>query len=130
MDNAVNPTQMMQFSRSFRQIFQGHDGKCTSDAIILDLPGQKQSNPAEAVAWAHEQITALKGYTQMLFIVCGAKNSPHYIRIKKSADIRFGILSQVVVGNHVRTNNAQYHSNITMKINAKLGGSTSRTLPP
>ena len=130
MDNSASPAQMSQFARTFRQTFLGHGGKSGSDAIVMDLPGQFRLDPPGAVAWAHAQITEKKGYTQLLFVVVEKKGSKLWERIKKSCDCRFGILSQCVVASHVASNNGQYHSNVAMKVSAKLGGATSRTLPP
>ncbi|GAO18386.1 uncharacterized protein UV8b_05404 [Ustilaginoidea virens] len=130
MDNAVNFPQLQTFAKSFRQAFLGHGGKCPSDALLLNVPGNIRNDIAQAIAWAHSEISKQRGYTQLIFVVVQHKNSPHYERLKKSADCRFGILSQVVNGSAVANNNGQYHSNVCMKVNAKLGGATSRTMPP
>ena len=62
----------------------------------------------------------------LVFIVLD-RNVDVYRRIKKSCDIRFGIPSQVLQAKHVINNQAQYISNVCMKINAKLGGATTVT---
>lgn len=130
VEGCVDARVAEHFANTFRQTFVGHGGNCPNPAKILNPPGNIARHSAEIVAWAHNEITKERGYTQLLFIVVGQKNSPHYERLKKSADIRFGILSQVVVRAHVQKNDSQYHSNVAMKVNAKLGGSTSRTDPP
>lgn len=130
MDNCVNLPQLKQFSQSFKTAFIGHGGKCTTDPLLLNVPGNIRQDPGQAVAWAHNELVKTRGYPQLLFIVVQHRNSPHYIRLKKSADCRFGILSQIVNGQAVVNNNGQYHSNVCMKVNAKLGGATSRTMPP
>ncbi|TWU78208.1 hypothetical protein ED733_007930 [Metarhizium rileyi] len=130
MDNCVAFPQLENFAKTFRQAFLGHGGKCPADALLLNVPGDVRNDVAQAIAWAHKQICQQRGYTQLLFVVVQHKNSPHYERLKKSADCRFGVLSQVVNGAAVANNNGQYHSNVCMKVNAKLGGTTSRTLAP
>lgn len=130
MDNCANFGQLQAFAKMFRSTFLGHGGKCPVDAVLLNVPGNIKNDIAQAMAWAHGEICKQRGYTQLLFVVVGHKNSPHYERLKKSADCRFGILSQVVNGAAVVSNNGQYHSNVCMKVNAKLGGTTSRTLAP
>lgn len=131
MDNCVNLNQLQQFSRTFKTTFAGHGGICKSDPVLLNTPTDIGNNPAQVIAWAHAEVMKQQGlFTQLLFVVVQHKNSPHYIRLKKSADCRFGILTQVVNGGHVAKNSGQYHSNICLKVNAKLGGATSRTLPP
>jgi eukaryotic translation initiation factor 2C len=131
MDDCIRKPALEAFARQFRNTFIEHGGVCPDEALLLNVPGEKRSNPATAIEWAHQQITEQrKCYTQLLFIVVGQRNSPHYDRIKKNADCRWGILSQVVQRAHVEKNNGQYHSNVCMKVNGKLGGATSRTVPP
>ncbi|PHH72721.1 hypothetical protein CDD80_4302 [Ophiocordyceps camponoti-rufipedis] len=130
LDGCVDFNSLQAFAKSFRTAFLGHGGKCPADALLLNVPANFKHNAAEALAWAHNEIKAKRGYTQLIFVVVAHKNSPHYERLKKSADCRFGILSQVVNGDHVKKNNGQYLSNVAMKVNAKLGGATSRTMPP
>ncbi|KAK5995627.1 Protein argonaute 1-like protein [Cladobotryum mycophilum] len=130
LNDCVATPQVQQFARTFKTTFLGHGGKCTTDALILQVPGNIKDNAAQALAWAHNEVMKQRGYTQLIFIVVQHRNSPHYERLKKSADCRFGILTQVVNGAAIQNNNGQYHSNVCMKVNAKLGGSTSRTMPP
>ncbi|KAI9147761.1 Protein argonaute [Paramyrothecium foliicola] len=131
MDKCASQPQLQQFASTFKTTFLGHGGRCTSDALIVELPGNIGGHPANAVAHAFETLKARqRAYPQLVFIVVGHRNSPHYERLKKSTDCRFGILSQVVNAQAVMQNNGQYHSNVCMKVNAKLGGSTSRTMPP
>ena len=63
---------------------------------------------------------------QMLVFILPGKNTEMYSRIKKSADCRFGVMSQCMQAAHVAKNNPQYHSNVCMKFNAKLGGTTNK----
>ncbi|KAF4967182.1 hypothetical protein FZEAL_10568 [Fusarium zealandicum] len=118
---------LSQFANTFKSTFIGHGGKVLADPILLNPPGNMRFDAAATIQWAHEEITRKKGYTQLLFVVVSKKNSGTYERLKKSADCRFGILTQVVLGSHVMKNNGQYHSNVCMKVNAKLGGSTACT---
>lgn len=130
LDNAVNMKELDTFGKSFRQAFSGHGGICDKEGLLLKPPGNVGKDVANAVEWAHNEIIRLRGYTQLLFVVVQQKNSPHYERLKKNADCRFGILSQIVNAQGVRKNAGQFLSNICMKVNAKLGGATSRTKPP
>lgn len=66
------------------------------------------------------------GYPQLMFFVLRGPNTQIYSRIKKSADCRYGVVSQCVQSSHVRKNQDQYFSNVCMKVNAKLGGTTSQ----
>jgi eukaryotic translation initiation factor 2C len=66
---------------------------------------------------------------QLLVILVQDKNSFNYQRLKKSADCRFGCVSQVMQIQQCLKGNPQYYGNVLMKINAKLGGCTTQVKP-
>lgn len=121
---------LANFARQFRNTFIGHGCVSPGEAVVLDVPGNVKNNPANAMKWAVDQLTAKAGYPQLLFVVGNGKNDEKYERIKRNADCRFGILSQVVALNHVVSCKGQYLSNVCMKVNAKLGGATCITPAP
>lgn len=49
-----------------------------------------------------------------------------YERLKKSMECRFGMVSQMMNIAHVQKAQAQYCSNVCMKLNAKLGGTSCK----
>jgi len=49
-----------------------------------------------------------------------------YERLKKNNECRFAMVSQMLNVAHVRKASPQYCSNVCMKLNAKLGGTTSK----
>ena len=61
----------------------------------------------------------------MVFLLAG-KDAVCYERIKKSCDCRYGVVSQCMQNAHVKRGQGQYISNVLMKFNAKLGGTTSK----
>lgn len=65
---------------------------------------------------------------QMLLFILPNKNADVYLRIKKSCDCRWGVQSQCVQGANAAKCSPQYLSNVLMKFNAKLGGTTNRVL--
>ncbi|PHH65610.1 hypothetical protein CDD81_2045 [Ophiocordyceps australis] len=130
MNNCVDYPSLQNFAKSFRQSFLAHGGNCSQEAMLMNVPPNFRDNIAGAMAWAVEEMTRQRGYPQLLFVVVAHRNSPHYERLKKSGDCRFGILTQVVNNDSVRKNHGQYLSNVCLKVNAKLGGATSRTPPP
>jgi eukaryotic translation initiation factor 2C len=66
---------------------------------------------------------------QLMIFLVQDRGAFHYLRIKKSADCRYGVLSQVMQISQVLKGNPQYYSNVLMKVNAKLGGTTSQAVP-
>ena len=65
---------------------------------------------------------------QLLVFIVNAKSTDPYNRLKKSADCRYGVVSQVMQAMHVQKNQGQYIGNVLMKVNAKLGGFSFRAL--
>ncbi|KAJ0318728.1 hypothetical protein Brms1b_004217 [Colletotrichum noveboracense] len=115
-----------QFVKMFKQTYTGHGGKILKDAVVIDSES-RQGDMALALANGHKAIKKATGMTpQLIFCVLRFNNAGSYERIKKSADCRFGVLTQCVLARHVEKNQGQYHSNVAMKVNAKLGGITCR----
>lgn len=115
LQNCVDKPTLENFSKVFTSVFREHGGKCTRDPMLLHPPGNVQHNAAEAIMWAHQQLTSRSGYPQMLFVIVRQKGDPSYERIKKSADCRFGIGSQVLASQGVQAAQKQYASNIALK---------------
>lgn len=60
----------------------------------------------------------------MMMVILPNKNVDVYHRVKKNLDCRWGVMSQCVQSLHVQKNAPQYCSNVLMKFNCKLGGTT------
>ncbi|KAI9728343.1 MAG: hypothetical protein M1828_003743 [Chrysothrix sp. TS-e1954] len=67
-------------------------------------------------------------FPQLLVFIVPYKDSNLYNRIKKCMDCRHGVPSQVLQSAHVIKAQAQYCSNVAMKVNAKLGGITAKAI--
>lgn len=112
------------FIRDFIKIYRGHGGEVHNTTPVIH---QNVTDGGKAV----ENLFTTVGNTnqfrpQIMFFILPTKNVDMYTRIKKSADCRYGVVSQCVQANHVMKNQPQYHSNLAMKVNAKLGGTTCR----
>lgn len=123
--NAPNTPAVQTFIKSFIAAYRGHGGNVQK----LDPPIITATDPAAAVEriWL-DAGNAAKKRPQMLVFILPDKNADTYLRIKKSCDCRYGVVSQCMQGAHIAKNNPQYHSNVSMKFNAKLGGTTNKTL--
>lgn len=119
--------QIDQFATDFARAYRDHGGRVDkSPPHIMILP----ADPGPAVEALHTQTgNAKKGRPQILIFLVHDKNAFHYMRIKKSCDCRYGVVSQVMQLQQVLKGNSQYYSNVLMKVNAKLGGSTSKAVP-
>ncbi|OCL04728.1 Piwi-domain-containing protein [Glonium stellatum] len=117
------------FIAQFIKIFEGHGGRFTPE-------GKQPAFGPGSLARGGEMVTDIWNTTgnkfntkpQFIVFIVPDRNSEVYKRIKKSCDCRYGVVSQVLQAKHVRDNKAQYISNVCMKVNAKLGGSTSRAV--
>lgn len=112
------------FIQTFIRIFEGHGGRIANkNPKIMTWHGP---SPADAV---HAIYNAAGNQSQavpnLLVFITHEKHAEVYERIKKNCDCRFGVPSQILQVQHVQKAQAQYCSNVAMKVNAKLGGSTA-----
>ncbi|KAL4786184.1 Piwi domain-containing protein [Aspergillus varians] len=124
--NVINKTQVEAFVDSMMKAYSSHGGSVVRRPVVVEL----REDIGEAVKKLYNS-TGVKFQKdpQLLVVVVPDKNSFTYSRIKKSCDCRWGVPSQVLQSAHVAKNNPQYISNVLMKVNAKLGGTTSRAVP-
>lgn len=112
------------YIKTFVTVYRSHGGKVENDQPEILMGG---TDPANAVMDLFNTVgNKHKIRPQLLMIVLDGKNPEQYARVKKSTDCRFGVVSQCIQGAHLMKNQQQYHSNVCMKINAKLGGTTCR----
>lgn len=119
-----SPDAVKAFIKQFILVYRGHGGIVENTEPVIMEGG---SDGAKAVENLFNKTGNANQYRpQLMFFVLPTKNAEMYNRIKKSADCRYGIVSQCVQQAHLIKNQAQYHSNVCMKVNAKLGGTTCR----
>lgn len=112
------------YIKTFVNVYRSHGGVVENDKPVILMGG---TDPAVAVKDLFNAVgNKHQMRPQLLVFVLDGKNPEQYARIKKSADCRFGVVSQCIQGAHLIKNQQQYHSNVCMKINAKLGGTTCR----
>lgn len=112
------------YIKTFVTVYRSHGGKVENEEPDILIGGL---DPANAVMNLFNTVgNRHQSRPQLLMIVLDGKNAEQYARVKKSTDCRFGVFSQCIQGAHLMKNQQQYHSNVCMKINAKLGGTTCR----
>jgi eukaryotic translation initiation factor 2C len=115
------------FAAAFARAYREHGGRVANappNIVMLN------ADPAGAVEQLHQSTgNKFNRRPQLLIFLVQDKNSFHYTRIKKSCDCRYGVVSQVMQIQQVLKMNAQYFSNVLMKVNAKLGGCTTQVQP-
>ncbi len=116
-----------RFALDFMRAYRTHGGRVSQKPPhIMELP----ADAGTAVEQLHQATgNAYQRRPQLLVFLVPDKNSFFYQRIKKSADCRYGVVSQVMQLQQVLKGNPQYYSNVLMKVNAKLGGCTTQVVP-
>ena len=116
-----------QFILDFARIYRNHGGKVASAPPVTLAVNSDAGAAVNDLYQATGEHFKLR--PQLLIFIVQDKQSFNYLRIKKSCDCRFGIVSQVMQLQQVMKGNPQYISNVLMKVNAKLGGTTSQAVP-
>lgn len=121
-----NEEQVKNFIQQFVRIYTGHGGQVLNGKPCIYLGHPKQGGELVNQAYTATGNKFQKKPSLLIFTV-GDRNVDMYQRIKRSCDCRFGVASQVLQSRHVQAAQPQYISNVCMKVNAKLGGSTTVT---
>ncbi|OAP56736.1 hypothetical protein AYL99_08848 [Fonsecaea erecta] len=123
----IEKAQIDQFVLDFARAYRNHGGQVANAAPFVTTLNQ---DVGAAVAFLHQSTgNKFQHRPQLLIFLVSDRNSFHYLRIKKSCDCRFGVVSQVMQISQVLKGNPQYYSNVLMKVNAKLGGTTAQAVP-
>ena len=127
---AVSADQVEQFKKNFMNLYRGHGGKIDNPnpPVISGVP-----DTADAIQKTFQAAgNQVQLRPQILLIILPNRNNEVYLRVKRNCDCRFGVMSQCVQATNVMKNSPQYCSNVLMKFNCKLGGTTSalKTVSP
>ena len=117
------------FVKEFVKIYQSHGGRVENKSPAMNLGSGDDTGAIVTAAWnmAGNQSNSRP---QILVFILPDKDSIIYGRIKRSAECRYGVVSQCMQFAHVQKCQGQYISNVCMKFNAKLGGTTCRAVGP
>ena len=137
------------FIKEFVKIYKSHGGRVENASPALNLGSGDDTGKIVTDAWnmAGNQSNSRP---QILVFILPDKDSVIYGRIKRSAECRYGVVSgrsiqftmdfesiqanlltqvsQCMQYSHVQKCQAQYISNVLMKFNSKLGGTTCRAV--
>lgn len=126
IDNCVDPASAKNFIRTFVQTYKSHGGDIAEPNPFLTNV-QTSMGPFAMVKEGFTKTgMATKGTPQILFFIMKGKDTKVYERLKKCAECDLGLVTQMVQASHVRKAQPQYCSNVSMKVNAKIGGITCR----
>ncbi|KAL1899214.1 Protein argonaute [Sporothrix stenoceras] len=126
VDGCIDFPTAQNFARVFMKTFKDHGGLVEKPPHLTTFPRGKDLGDAFADAYNATRDANGGEDPVIMFWVLPSKNSFPYYRLKKNGECRFGIVSQMLNAAHVRKAQPQYCSNVSMKVNAKLGGTTCR----
>ncbi|KAF9638526.1 putative eukaryotic translation initiation factor 2c protein [Lasiodiplodia theobromae] len=122
---AVDAESAKRFFNRFVEVYKKHGGDVQNAKYQL-VPGNIQQGAEMVTNFWNATGNMNQFRPQLLFFVVPDRNSETYNRIKKICECRLGVVTQFLQSAHVMKNQDQYHSNVCMKVNAKLGGFTSK----
>ncbi|KAK0713074.1 ribonuclease H-like domain-containing protein [Lasiosphaeria miniovina] len=125
VDHCVDKPTLANFINVFKTTYKGHGGIIQAEPMIFEAPsGQDHAQTVSDIYQACGNQN--KQTPQIIFFVLRDKTAWVYDRLKKNADCRWACITQMIQSSHVRKAQGQYCSNVSMKVNSKLGGQTSR----
>ncbi|EPS44580.1 hypothetical protein H072_1419 [Dactylellina haptotyla CBS 200.50] len=112
------------FVRQFVLTFVQHGGTVeTKEPPIMYLdPGKDVEQTCRELYVAAGNASRSK--PQIVFFILTAKSAHPYNDFKAACETQVGVVSQCLQSRHVEQAKGQYCSNVCMKVNAKLGGTT------
>ena len=118
----LSQEQIQAFKKNFINLYRGHGGQVENmNPPVIDGVADEAKALEKAFMAAGNQVQMRP---QMLMVILSNRSTEIYNRVKKNADCRWGVMSQCVQASNVVKNQPQYCSNVLMKFNCKLGGTT------
>ena len=116
--------------KTFIAAYKAHGGTVgPTNPPIINFAGREAPNAVTQLIEKTRIAWGANTNPQLLIFMVNSRDSVNYLRIKKSCECRFGVVSQVMQSAHIPKKNPQYISNVLMKVNAKLGGCTAKVVP-
>ncbi|KAK3346748.1 Piwi domain-containing protein [Lasiosphaeria hispida] len=125
--DTIDKPALQNFANTFVTAYKSHGGIIAKNPIIGHMPRSVATSPERIITEGYQKCGIENQKTpQIIFYVVKDKSAARYESMKATADCRHGIPTQMLLATNVRKAQPQYCSNVCMKVNAKLGGQTSR----
>ncbi|TGZ81202.1 Piwi-domain-containing protein [Ascodesmis nigricans] len=122
----ITEQQIKQFVQTFIQVYSNHGGQVTNKQPAIMYADSQKPVGVNIFSIFRETGTRNNMKPQLLMCILPGKSQQPYADIKAYCDINLGVASQCLQTMHVLQSKPQYCSNVCMKVNAKLGGSSNR----
>jgi eukaryotic translation initiation factor 2C len=141
LDGCTNEQVLRNFINVFIQTYVGHGGKVENRNPVIYNQTRAEEIPSAVVNARNAIGNQASLLPQIIFYVMGSRDSFKYERLKRNTECRFAMVSQCKFPSflnltftnfsgvnvaHVVKAQPQYCSNVAMKVNAKLGGTTCK----
>lgn len=128
INSCLQEAEVRNFMNVFIQTYVGHGGRVENKNPAIYMGGRNQDMAEVVVDTRKKAGDQAKMAPQILLFVMPGRDSWMYERLKKNNECRFAMVSQMLNIAHVRKANPQYCSNVAMKLNAKLGGTSCKVV--
>ncbi|CAN8104783.1 unnamed protein product [Discula destructiva] len=128
VNKCIDEPSVMNFINTFIKQYKGHGGKIINvKPPIKHVQMIRSNQTGDDLRRAYEEVgMQFRASPDLFFVILPGKEQVTYDRLKKSFDVRFATLTQMIQASHAKKAQDQYCSNVAMKVNAKLGGYTSK----
>ncbi|KUJ10732.1 eukaryotic translation initiation factor-like protein 2C 2 [Mollisia scopiformis] len=126
VNDCLPEAAVRNFMNVFIQTYIGHGGKVQNKTPFIYRHAKTEDLSAMVPNFRTATGNQVKAMPQILFYVMPGRDSWMYERLKRNNECRFAMVSQCVNIAHVQKAQPQYCSNVCMKVNAKLGGTSCK----
>ncbi|ROW02467.1 hypothetical protein VMCG_06148 [Cytospora schulzeri] len=128
VNRCVDQPTAQRFAGAFVTSYKGLGGNiATSQPQCFLLSMERSAATADEIEKIYKAVGAqYQAPPDLFFFILPDKSQVVYERLKKNMDIRLAMVSQMVQSSHAVKAQPQYCANVAMKVNAKLGGFTSK----
>ncbi|KAG9232999.1 Piwi domain-containing protein [Amylocarpus encephaloides] len=126
INSCIDESSLQNFISVFVQTYIGHGGNVTNKRPTIHSAARGEDVAQAALAARQKAGNQAQAIPSIIFVVLPSRDSTVYQRLKRGLECRFGTVSQMLAVGHVLKANPQYCSNVVMKVNSKLGGTTCK----
>lgn len=130
-ESACDKDSIDKWISAFVTVYKGHGARIvnpTPHILAFNNTRTREEYGASIQRLYTETGQKFQAAPQIMFFIVRNKVSHPYEILKCYADTVLGVPSQVLLGKHIGKPDPQYMSNVSMKVNAKLGGTTNRAV--
>lgn len=128
VNGCVDQPTTQRFASAFVTSYKGLGGNiATPQPQCFPLNMTRSAATADEIEKIYKSVgNQHQAPPDLFFFILPDKSQVVYERLKRNMDIRLAMVSQMIQSSHAMKAQPQYCANVAMKVNAKLGGFTSK----